>query len=82
MQHVNPLTTDGTVWRHQTLAACYQLAQSVLKIGFALARWDRRVSAWTWQLPWRAIEEPWSALAGPFLALLAQTGSGTTPLPL
>ena len=36
----------------------------------------------TWQLPWLAREEPWSAVAGPFLALLAQTGSGTTPLAL
>ena len=34
----------------------------------------------TWQLPWLAVEKPWSALAGPFLTLLAQTGSGTTPL--
>ena len=25
---------------------------------------------------------PWSALAGPFLTLLALTGSGATPLPL
>ena len=36
----------------------------------------------TRQLPWLAREEPWSALAGPFLDLLAQTGSGTTPLAL
>ena len=36
----------------------------------------------TWQLPWLAVEKPWSALAGPSLTLLAQTGSGTTPLPL
>jgi len=34
----------------------------------------------TWQLPWLAVEKPWSAL--PLLTLLAQTGSGTTPLPL
>ena len=36
----------------------------------------------TWQLPWVAVENLWLALAGPFLTLLAQTGSGTTPLPL
>ena len=36
----------------------------------------------TWQLPWLARKEPWSAVAGPFLALLAQTGSGTSPLAL
>ena len=34
----NPLTTDDECTRHETLAACYQLAQSVLKIGFALAK--------------------------------------------
>ena len=33
----NPLTTDDAFWRRQILAACYQLAQSVLKIGSALA---------------------------------------------
>ena len=34
----NPLITDYTIWRRLTLAACYQLAQSVLMIGFALAK--------------------------------------------
>ena len=34
----NPLTTDDAIWRRLTLAACYQLAQSVLKIGFVLAK--------------------------------------------
>ena len=36
----NPLTTDDECTCHATLAACYQLAQSVLKIhiGFALAK--------------------------------------------
>ena len=33
----NPLTTDDTFWRRQILATCYQLAQSVVKIGSALA---------------------------------------------
>ena len=36
-EEVNPLTTDDTFWHRQTLVACYQLAQSVLKIGSALA---------------------------------------------
>ena len=36
----------------------------------------------TWRLPWRAVEQPWLALAGPFLTLLAQMGTETTPLPL
>ena len=30
----NPLTTKDTFWPHQTWAACYQLAQSILKIGW------------------------------------------------
>ena len=30
---------------------------------------------------WLAVEQLWSALAGPPLILLAQTGVGTTPLP-
>ena len=35
---LNPLTTDDAIWRRLTLAACYQLAQSVLKLGFVLAK--------------------------------------------
>ena len=35
---INPLTTDDAIWCRLTLAACYQLAQSVLKIGFAIAK--------------------------------------------
>ena len=35
---VNPLTTNDAIWRRLTLAACYQLLQSILKIGFALAK--------------------------------------------
>ena len=34
---INPLTTDDAIWYRQILAACYQLAQSVLMIGSALA---------------------------------------------
>ena len=34
---VNPLTTDDAFWYRQILAICYQLAQSVLKIGSVLA---------------------------------------------
>ena len=29
---INPLPTNDAFWRRQILAACYQLAQSVLKI--------------------------------------------------
>ena len=35
---VNHLTTNDAFWHCLTLAACYQLAQSVLKIDFALAK--------------------------------------------
>ena len=34
---LNPVTTDDTVWCRQILAASYQLSQSVLKVGSALA---------------------------------------------
>ena len=34
---INPLTTDDAFWHHQILATCYQLVQSILKIGSALA---------------------------------------------
>ena len=34
---INPLTTSDEYSRHRNSAACYQLAQSVLKIGSALA---------------------------------------------
>ena len=33
----NPLPTDDAFWRSQILSACFQLTQSVLKIGSALA---------------------------------------------
>ena len=34
---INPLTTNGDYSCHRNLAACYELAQSVLKIGSVLA---------------------------------------------
>ena len=37
MGFINPLTTNDEYSRHRNSAACYQLAQSVLKIGSALA---------------------------------------------
>jgi len=78
-QKFNPLTTDDECTCHVTLAACYQLAQSVLKIGFVLAKkggirgggWVHRELPCTWQLPWLAVEKPWSALAWPFLHMAA-----------
>ena len=87
---LNLLTTDDTIWRRQILAACYQLAQSVLKTGSALAE---RVgqgdeggctaladSAWRQlQLP---VEKPWSMPGGPFVCFLAQTGVENAPFTL
>ena len=87
---INPLTTDDAIWRRQILAACYQMAQSVLKIGSALAE---RVgqgevggctaladSAWRrLQLP---VEKPWSMPGGPFVCFLAQTGVENAPFTL
>ena len=35
---INFLITNDALWRRPTSAACYQLVQSVLKIGFALAK--------------------------------------------
>ena len=35
----------------------------------------------TWRLPWLPVEQPWSALAGPFLTLLEQMGTEVIPLP-
>ena len=76
---LNPLITDDECTRPATLDACYQLAQSVLKIVFMVAK-KGEVSRFqdglpcTWQLPWLAIEKPWSALAWPFLSFLTQMG--------
>ena len=36
----------------------------------------------TWKLPWLAVGQLWSALAGPFLTSFIQTGAETTPVPL
>ena len=79
---VNPLTTDDTIWCCQILAACYQLAQSILKIGSALAEMMGQgevggctalpdSARWWLQL---AIEKPWSMMGGAFVCFLAQIG--------
>ena len=36
-EQIFPLTTNDTFWCRQILATCYQLVQSILKIGSALA---------------------------------------------
>ena len=87
---LNPLTIDDAIWRRQILAACYQLAQSVLKIGSAVAE---RVGQgevggctaladsgwWRLQLP---VEKPWSMPGGPLVCFLAQTGVENAPFTL
>ena len=77
-------------WRRLTLAACNQLAQSVLKIGFALAKkgtiWGGgRVSAWSGVHMAAALIGCTKALVGTgwtISHLVSTTGSGSTPLPL
>ena len=75
---INPLTTNDAVWRRLTLAACYQLAQSVLKIGSALAE---RVGQGevggcislgdsAWRLLQLAVEKPGQCRVGDMSAFL------------
>ena len=79
---INPLTTNDDYSRHRNSAACYQLAQSVLKIGSALAErvGQGEVGGCTaladsaWRLLQLAIEWAWSALDGLFFCFLVQTG--------
>ena len=87
---INPLTTDDAFWRHLTLAACYQLAQSILKIGSALAErvGQGEVGGCTslgdssWRLLQLAVEKPWSTLGGPYVCFLAQMGVEKAPFTL
>ena len=77
----NPLTTNDDYIRHRNSAACYQLAQSVLKIGSAVAErvgqeevgWCTALANSAWRLFQLAIEKAWSALDGPFFCFLVQT---------
>ena len=86
----NPLTTNDDYSSHQNSAACYQLAQSVLKIGSALAErvGQGEVGGCTalansaWRLSQLAIERAWSALYGPFICFLVQTGIENDPFTL
>ena len=39
------------------------------------------MALFTWQLPWLAVENSWSALAGPFLSFLTQMGLNKAPPP-
>ena len=63
----NSLTTDNECTHNAIFTACYQLAQSVLKLSLGdMGRFQHRVPC-TWYLPWLAVNMPWSALPGPFL---------------
>ena len=70
--NINSVTTDDDeCTHHETLSACYQLAQSILNTGLALAKkggigevgGHSHDMLSTWQLSWMAVEKPWSALA-------------------
>ena len=73
-----------------TLAACYQLAQSILKIGSALAErvGQGEVGRCTplgdsaWWLLQLTEEGPWSVPGGPFVCFLAQMGKENAPFTL
>ena len=75
----NPLTTDDALWHHQFLATCYQLVQSVLKIGLALTErvGQAEVGGCTplgdsaLRLLQLAVEKPWSMPGEPFVYFLA-----------
>ena len=79
---INPLTTNDDYSRHRNSAACYQLAQSVLKMGSALAERVGQgevggaiaVADRAWRLLQLAIEKARSALDGPLFCLLVQMG--------
>ena len=86
----NPSTTYDDYSRHRNSAACYQLAQSILKIGSALAERVGRGEVGgchtegdsTWRLMQLAVEKPWSMPGGPLFCFLAQTGLENTPFTL
>ena len=85
----NPLTMKDDYSRHRNSAACYQLAQSVLKMGSVLAErvGQGEVGGCTaladsaWRLLQLAIERVWSALDVPF-CFLVQTGVENGPFTL
>ena len=87
---VNLLTTNDDYSHHRNLAACYQLAQSVLKIGYVLAErvgqgevgGSTALADCTWQLLLLTIEKAWSVLDRPLFCFLVQTGIENGPFTL
>ena len=85
----NPLTTNDDYSRHRNSATCYQLAQSVLKIGSAPAErvgqgevgGATAVADHAWRLLQLAIEKARSALDGPLFCFLVQMGVVTVLSP-
>ena len=86
----NPLTTNDDYSCHRNSATRYQLAQSVLKIGSALAEragqgevgGSTALADRAWWLLQLAIERAWPALDGPFFCLLVQTSAENGPFTL
>ena len=76
--------------RHRNSAACYQLVQSVLKIGSALAErvgqgevgGSTALADSAWRLLQLAIEWAWSVLGGLFFCFLVQTSVENGPFTL
>ena len=84
------LTTHDAFWHRLTSAACYQLVQSVLKIGSVLAErvGQGEVGGCTplgdsaWRLLQLPVEKLWSAPGGPFVCFLAQMSVENAPFTL
>ena len=83
----SPLSTNDDYSRHRKTAACYQLVQSVLKIGSVLAErvGQGEVGGYTvladsaWRLLQLTIEWARSALGGPLFCFLVQTSVESGP---
>ena len=88
--NLNRLTAIDAYTRHQNSAACYQLAQSILKIGSALAErvgqgevgGGTALAGSAWRLLQLAIEKAWSVLGVPLLHFLVQTSTENGPFTL
>ena len=90
INYFNPLTTNDDYSHHRNSATCYQLVQSILKIGSALAERVEQgevgectvLADRAWQQLQLAIEKTSSELDGPFFCFLVQTGIENSPFTL